>query len=69
MSPRHGGERTGLRVHQRLRRLRDGDSDGVGAGVPDGNGGNAAELRGDGLRDGVEDAVGRGGDVARGARV
>ena len=56
-------------MHQRLRRLRDGDSDGVGAGVPDGNGGNAAELRGDGLRDGVEDAVGRGGDVARGARV
>jgi hypothetical protein len=60
-------------VHQGLRRLRDGDGDGVGAVVPDGNGGDAAELcgrgGGDRLRDGVEDAMGRGGDVARSARV
>lgn len=62
--PRHGSEGPWLRGHQGLLRWRDGDSDGVGTGEPDGYGGSAAVVPGGGgggCGDGVEDAVGGGG--------
>lgn len=77
--PRHGREGPGQLAHQGLLLLRNGDGDGVGPGVPDGHRRNAAELRGNGRgrgvgrgrgsQDGVEDAVGHGGAVARRVRV